>query len=169
MPSDPARLRPYLFPVLGVGLIATTGSWTGLAGTAFPVESVGEGLAQYLSPEHGLVYLRTIHPIVAVLVLVLVGRLIVRRLEAGAGVVEKRLMLAVAGLGLAQVAVGPLTIALLHPTGLRLLHLGLADLLWLTLLFLCATGLEATEATSERSYSPAPDSGRSPPGVARLS
>lgn len=169
VPGDRETLRPYLAPILGVGVIATTGSWTGLAGTAFPVETVGEGLAQYLSPEHGLVYLRTIHPIVAVVVLVLLGRLLVKRLDSGAGPVEKRLIVALGALGLAQVAVGPLTIALLHPTGLRLLHLGLADLLWLTLLFFCSAGLEASEATSGRSYSPAQGSGRIPPGAARPS
>ena len=64
------------FRAAGAGLLAlaATGSWAGLAGTAFPAETVLAGLTQYLDPEHLLVYLRTAHPLVAVLALVLLVR-----------------------------------------------------------------------------------------------
>jgi len=128
-------------PQLGLGLLAIlalawTGSWTGLAATAFPAESVSEGMGQYLAPEHLLIYLRMIHPAVAI-----VATLILIRLASGVRKespipVARGLATAIGALAGAQLLTGPLTILLLNPTYLRLFHLFLADLLWLGLVFL---------------------------------
>ena len=53
-------------------------------------------------------------------------------------------------LATAQPVVGTLTVLLLHPTGLRLLHLALADLLWLATLLLWSTHLEERTVETER-------------------
>jgi heme A synthase len=138
-----ARLREprLLVPTFAVILLAATGSWTGLAGTAFPAESLREGLSQYLSPAHVLVYLRTIHPIVALVTAVLVAKLVLREWSRLPGT-DGRILWAVAGLGSAQIVLGPLVIALLHPVGLRLLHLLVADLFWLSYVFFLSSVLE---------------------------
>ena len=138
-----ARLRQtrLLLPTVAVIALAATGSWTGLAGTAFPAESILEGLSQYLSPAHVLVYLRTIHPLVALVTAGLVARLVLRERDRVRGS-DRRVLWAVAGLGSAQIVLGPMVIALLHPVGLRLLHLLVADLFWLSYVFFLSSVLE---------------------------
>lgn len=140
------------FWAAGAGLLvlAATGSWTGLAGTAFPAETALAGLTQYMDPEHLLIYLRTIHPVAAVLALVLLVRATGRSPGREGEGVRRRLTHVVWTLGAAQPVVGALTILLLHPTALRLLHLALADLLWLATLFLWSTHVEGEARMPER-------------------
>jgi heme A synthase len=141
------RERDLLLPTLAVIVLAATGSWTGLAGTAFPAESFREGLSQYLSPAHVLVYLRTVHPLVALVTVGLVAKLISARWASAFGP-DRRVLWAVGGLGSAQILLGPLVIALLHPVGLRLLHLLVADLFWLSFVFLVSSVLEEERRTA---------------------
>jgi len=189
--------RPLVLAGFGLLALAWTGSWTGLAGTAFPAGSVAEGFGQYLDPQHLLIYLRLSHPVVAVLATVLfarlaLGRLVAGRQEAGrqeAEVphsamsdsvppgfappgssvrrIERALAVAVAILAGVQLVLGPATILLLHPTGLRLVHLLIADLLWIALLFLGSEMLSPPDVRSERSPLRPPDSSQRQPGVAR--
>ena len=144
-----ATLRLAGPAVVGVLALAWTGSWTGLAATAFPAETLRDGLGQYVDPQHLLIYLRISHPILALVVIGLVLRMasvvrrqvqepIIRRLAGGAGLL--------AGL---QLVAGPATIALGNPWALRLGHLFLADLLWIVLVFLVSELV--TRAGSERS------------------
>jgi hypothetical protein len=148
---DRLRERRFLLPTLAVVVLAATGSWTGLAGTAFPAESLREGLSQYLSPAHVLVYLRTVHPLVALIAVGLVARFLSSQWGQAHGA-HRRVLWAAALLGSAQVVLGPLVIALLHPVGLRLLHLIVADLFWLSFVFLvsCVLEEEPRAATSSR-------------------
>jgi len=174
--------RPLVLAGFGLLALAWTGSWTGLAGTAFPAGSVAEGFGQYLDPQHLLIYLRLSHPVVAVLATVLFARLALGRLVpdprasamtdssmpgSSASPIEKSLAISVAILAGVQLLLGPATILLLHPTGLRLAHLLIADLLWIALLFLGSEMLSHRGVSSERSPRPPPDSARRRPGVAR--
>ena len=96
-----------------------------------------------MCPEHLLVYLRMTHPLVAALVVVvLVRTALVLGREEDATPAVRPLAWSLAGLAIAQGVVGPATIALLHPVSLRLFHLLLADLLWVSLLFLASAVLE---------------------------
>lgn len=160
-----------LLPAAAILLLASTGSWTGLADTAFPVERLGEGLAQYVHPEHVLIYLRAVHPVIALITVGLVARFVIGVSKRPADPTQRRLGLIVGTLAAAQLVVGPLTILLLHPAGLRLFHLALADLLWLSFVFLSSATLEARASasvpTSARSYPPDPGSERSLPESAR--
>jgi heme A synthase len=124
--------------LLGTLALAWTGSWTGLASTAFPAASVGEGVGQYLSAEHFLIYLRTIHPLVAVGVVTYLVRFALRlRAENAAG--PLRSLASVAGvLAVIQLLMGGATILLLQPAWMRLLHLALADLLWVAVVLVAA-------------------------------
>lgn len=167
------RGRGVLLPAGAVLLLAATGSWTGLADTAFPVDRLGEGLAQYVHPEHVLIYLRAVHPFLAVITVALLARLALGTWRNGADQAQRRLALVLGCLAGAQLLAGPVTILLLQPPALRLFHLALADLLWLSLVFLSSSKLESPippsnpESTAERTYSSPRGSGQSPQGSVR--
>ena len=156
--------RKLLPAALALIVLAATGSWTGLAGTAFPVESLGQGFGQYLDPQHLLIYLRTVHPVVAVLAVVILARVTASTWRRQVTPSERRLTAAIVSLAGCQLVLGPLTIVLLHPTALRLLHLLLADLLWLSLVFLWSAAVEPS--SSGRSYDPPQGSAQTRPGAA---
>jgi len=160
---DP-RGRPLVPALAGLLLIAATGAWTGLAGTAFPAATLAEGIGQYLDPEHLLIYLRVVHPAIALLLIVLVAKTVIGLTGGSSPAAVRRLAWAACVLGAAQFVLGPLTIVLHYPTALRLGHLAVADLLWVALVLLAS---ERLSATPERSSRPPPDSARSRPGAAR--
>jgi heme A synthase len=154
-PRIPA-LRPPLVRLLLPGFLGTlalawTGAWTGLATTAFPATTLQEGMGQYLDPEHLLISLRLLHPLLAVAVVAVLLR-IAFRLRGAAGrasdptrgnAAVRPLATTVGGLAAIQLLAGPLTILLGNPAGARLGHLLLADLLWVALVLLGAAALEA--------------------------
>jgi heme A synthase len=157
------RVRLLLPGVVGTLALAWTGAWTGLAATAFPAQTLQEGVGQYLDPEHLLVSLRMLHPLLAVAVVAILIRMAFRlRAAAGdpsapghdgpgglhAGAVRK-LATIVASLAALQLLVGPLTILLGNPPAGRLGHLLLADLLWVTLVVLAAEAMEWGDGTPQ--------------------
>ncbi len=150
--AAPGGVRPLLLPVLGVMALAWTGAWTGLAVTAFPATSVGEGMGQYVAPDHLLIWLRLSHPILALGVIVLLVRLArdahARALHRGDRGM-RWLALGVGGLAAIQLLAGPLTIVLGNPVGMRLGHLLLADLLWVALVLLVSARLETSSVPTE--------------------
>lgn len=146
--------------------LAATGSWTGLAGTAFPVESLSEGLGQYLGAEHLLIYLRTLHPIVAVWAAIIIVRVGLEYRRQGASETERRLAVAMISLVATQLILGSVTILLLHPAGLRLLHLIAADLLWLNVVFLWSSSREGDGTRPAQTDSPPRGSAQTQPEAA---
>ncbi|TVP76617.1 MAG: heme A synthase [Gemmatimonadales bacterium] len=144
-PLRPLReaLRPAALPILGVLALGWTGSWTGLAATAFPHETLAEGMGQYVDPEHILIWLRMSHPVLALAVIWFVVRM-ARRTGPGEDSVRQGLARAAAVLALVQLVVGPATILLLNPIWTRLGHLVLGDLLWVALVWLVAERMGST-------------------------
>ncbi len=140
LPADGVRLLLPAF--LGTLALAWTGAWTGLAATAFPAPTLQEGMGQYLEPEHLLVPLRMLHPVLAVGVVLLLVRLALRVREGHPAATPGRLALAVGVLAAVQLVVGPVTILLGNPVAARLGHLLLADLLWVALVLLGSAVLE---------------------------
>ena len=143
-----ARGRPALTAALAGTLLATlavavTGSIAALGDTRFPARSFAEGYAQDFSAgAHLLLRLRIWHPVVAV-----GATAAVLASAVGAWAVTRRpatrpLGAAVAVAVAAQVALGVANVFLLAPVSLQLLHLLVADLLWVTLVLLGATALE---------------------------
>ena len=148
-------------------LLAAVGSWTGLAGTAFPVESLSEGLGQYLGPEHMLVYLRTVHPLLAMLAAVVLVKLGLQRRRHGTSETERKLALALIspGPGSASCRPGHDSSSFILPACVCSISLP-ADLLWLSLVFLWSTSWEGGAATPERIDSLPRGSARNQPGAA---
>lgn len=127
----------------GMLVLGTSGAVTALGDTLFPARSLREGLAQDLSPAaHLFVRLRLAHPMIAVIV----GMLVVsaanltrwmRRSNPTVAVVSRLLALSF----LVQLGVGLLNVWMLAPVWMQLVHLLLADLVWLLLVFLAAAAL----------------------------
>ena len=145
--SGPAARLP-IGAVIGALALAWTGAWTGLATTAFSAGSVREGIAQYMDPEHLLVSLRLLHPILAVAVVAVLLRTASALRSRFSDPWIRPLAAAVAVFAVAQLIVGPATIALGNPVWARLLHLALADALWIALILAGATALDEKATSS---------------------
>ena len=134
--------RPREVVAIGTGLAATmvigiTGTVAALADTLFPTASLRSGLAQdFGSGVPILLRLRLVHPIVAVTAAAYVLWVIfaiVRRQRRASGVAIALLVLF-----LAQISIGIVNVLLLAPIWLQILHLCVADLLWITLVIASA-------------------------------
>ncbi|MCW5889349.1 MAG: COX15/CtaA family protein [bacterium] len=128
----------------GVLVLGISGAVTALGDTLFPVATRAEGAALTFSPTaHLFVRLRIWHPTLAMLVgaLVFVASLVTLRSVPGGGVA--RLAGAAVGLYALQLVIGLANVWLLAPIPLQLLHLLLADLLWIVLVLLTASAAAA--------------------------
>jgi heme A synthase len=119
-------------------LVGATGAIAALGDTLFPAGSLVEGLAADLDPSsHLLLRLRGLHPLIAVVVslllLQLAGR-IRRRVDPTAKSLANWLTVAV----FLQVALGGLNVVLLAPVWMQLVHLAMADVVWITLVMALA-------------------------------
>jgi heme A synthase len=127
--------------------LSAIGAVTALGDTLFPVETLAEGLQQDLDPTaHFLIQLRLWHPIVAILVsgyLFAYGYWLQRgKLQAG----QERIVSYMFALVTLQVIAGFVNVALLAPIWMQLVHLLLADSLWIVLVVLAGTVLSSSES-----------------------
>lgn len=147
----PSR-HPGIAAAVGVGvagtvLLAVTGGIAALGDTLFPARSLAEGLAQDFSPTaHVLLQLRLWHPVAAVAVgaylLAMVWAVHRARRAPGTG----RLAGAFTGLFVTQLALGVLNVWWLAPVWLQLVHLLVADLIWVTLVLFGAAALASRDS-----------------------
>jgi heme A synthase len=135
--------------LLGLGLLAlvvlgVSGAITALGDTLYPAQSLEHGLAQDLSPTASvLVRLRVFHPILALgACTLLVGVLAVLPSARSSGP-GRGLRMALWALMAAQLGGGLLNVLLLAPVWMQLVHLLVADALWLTLVLVGADALVA--------------------------
>jgi heme a synthase len=126
----------------GLLLVAASGAVAALGDTLFPASSLVAGVRQDLSPaSHFLLRLRVLHPLLAVAVAAYLLFLpqLVRAPRLGR--TPRKLGTAVSLLALVQLAVGAANLGLLAPVALQLLHLLLADLLWISVVLFGAAAL----------------------------
>lgn len=134
------RSDAVLFGTIAAGLvlIAATGAITALADTLFPKESFTSGLASDLAGEESfLTRLRILHPVVAIgagLLTAWYARS--RGLPGGAG--ARTAGRVIIWTVVAQYLAGFLNVALGTPLWLSLIHLALADVLWVGFVWLTA-------------------------------
>lgn len=123
-------------------LLGVSGAVTALGDTLFPAAGFSEGLAQDLPPSaHAFVRLRALHPLLAALLgayLVVAAAVVGRRRPSPE--VRSRGWALAALLGL-QIAAGAVNVALLAPVWMQLVHLALADLVWIAFVLLGAAAL----------------------------
>jgi cytochrome c oxidase assembly protein subunit 15 len=127
-------------------LAGVTGAIAALGDTLFPTTSFAEGLRQELSTEaHVLLRLRILHPFAAVgaaAVLLLVARMALRhRPDPRVRRAAQSLLLLVA----IELLAGAVNVLLLAPVWLQLVHLLLADLVFVSLVLLAAASLAPGE------------------------
>lgn len=135
-----------LVGALGFLAVGASGAVTALGDTLFPASSHREVLAQglfALDAAHFLERLRIWHPIASVALLLLLGWIVERlRGEAGAGAAGG-LARWLFGLFALQLGLGLLNVWLKAPIWMQLVHLLVADLLWIAYLLFGASVLGA--------------------------
>jgi heme A synthase len=164
--GEPLRLRDrgillwlVVIALAGVIVLGVSGAITALGDTLFPSASLAEGIQQDFSPSaHFVIRLRVWHPILAILVGLflfflsgLVGMFsrVDNRLPASdqnqrpthTGLIPKQVQAASAalvGIVLLQLFAGLINLVLLAPVWMQIIHLLLADLVWITLVLLSA-------------------------------
>jgi cytochrome c oxidase assembly protein subunit 15 len=141
---------------LGVLLAGVTGAVAALGDTLFPSESLAEGIRQELSGDgHVLLRLRVLHPFAAILA----GALLLAAARAAlAARPEPRVRgaaVGIAGLVAVEIVAGVSNVLLLAPVWLQLVHLLLADLVWLGLVLLASATL-APGGEPVRAAAPSP-------------
>jgi heme A synthase len=154
--SGGAPLRPRERPgasvalallALSVLLAGTSGAVAALGDTLYPSGSLAEALRADLSQSSQiLIRMRVLHPTIAIVV----GFGIVWLVRARSSVRRSRMGAVTVGLVVMQIALGGLNTVLLAPVWLQLVHLLVADLLWIALVLLAATVLAAPRPPAHR-------------------
>ena len=151
----PRRTKALLGLSFALLLVAATGATTSLADTMFAAESLGEGLLADFDEESELIVrLRILHPVVAIAAGVLIGWFTWRHLDE----LESRghawaawvLLVGIA----VQASLGVVHIALVTPLVTGLLHLLIAQALWIALVWV-ALALLAPRGDDTRRVTPA--------------
>jgi len=130
--SRPWRGAPKLVAAaLPVALVvAVSGAIAALGDTLFPAASVASGMRQEFSQTASVLQrLRVVHPVLAVAGGAMLLAAAATAMRSG----RSRMGTIVVGLVFLQLAAGALNIALLAPVWMQILHLLLADLLWVAL------------------------------------
>jgi heme a synthase len=141
---------------LGVLLVGVSGAIAALGDTLFPAESLSHGLAQDFSPTaHVLLRLRILHPLMAIVAgIVVVGAgWVASGLRPSA--TQKRFAVALTALFVVQIVAGLVNVVLLAPVWLQLVHLLLADAVWLILVWASAHALAVAPEKSPSSVATA--------------
>jgi heme A synthase len=126
----------------GLLIIGISGAITALGDTLFPSGSLVEGFQQDISPTaHFLIRLRVWHPVIAIvtgfyvvfLVLIVAGFKPERPVRVFAWILG--------ALFLTQLLAGLINLALLAPLAMQMIHLFLADMVWISMVLFAATSL----------------------------
>ena len=155
VPDARPRLRSPLTwalaaPFLMLLLAGTTGAVAALGDTLFHATSLAQGMAQDLAATaHIFVRLRSLHPLFAGLaaVAVLASATVLSAMRATARV--PRAAWVVRGAVVAQVMAGIVNLLLLAPIAMQIVHLVLADALWIALVVLAFEAFEQPEAARD--------------------
>ena len=143
VPGDAGSLRARPWPLVAalpvVMTISVTGAMAALGDTLYPAISVAEGFGREIAPAaQGLLRLRPLHPLFALAggALVLFAAHLRPKGKADPRITVARFT--ILGLVLLQWIGGALNIVLLAPVWIQIVHLLVADLLWVTVVILAA-------------------------------
>jgi heme A synthase len=143
-PSAPGKGLSIVYGagIAGALAISITGTIAALADTLYPAKSLAEAFRwDFSGTTAPILHLRIIHPVVAVLVGGYLLVVAVMTLSSPGPAEAKRMARRLAGLILLQLVIGAANIALLTPLYTQLLHLLVADLIWISLVLLTAESL----------------------------
>ncbi len=129
--------RPFLIALALTVVVSIAGVIAALGDMLFPTMSVAAGFQQDLSASsHFLLRLRLFHPVLAAgssAYIILAAR---KALRSGEGTTTWRAGFSVVVLVVVQLIAGVVNIGLLAPIWMQLLHLFLADLVWLAVVWM---------------------------------
>ena len=124
-------------------MVGVSGAITALGDTLFPAESLRHGFEQdFGAGSHFLLRMRVWHPVLALvtsLALAAFAQAQQRRFGAAVGRLPGLLL----GCTMLQLLAGVANVLLLAPVWLQIVHLALADLVWVSLVVLAAAALDA--------------------------
>lgn len=147
-PRMPAPWTPrdrglFLASFAALIVVGMAGVMASLGDTLFPARTLAEGMAQDRNPAlNVLLHIRIWHPVLAIVAgiwLIAVAARVIHRTDGP--VVHRAAMRVIVAVGL-QWCVGVTSLLLLVPVALQLVHLMLADGVWLALVWLAAAGSE---------------------------
>jgi len=142
-----AAVTFFTLAFVGIIFLGMSGAITALGDTLFPVESLAEGLQADFSPDsHFLVRLLVWHPLAAVLVgfyLMFFGGLVAM---FRSDKYTRSLAVSLVALIIIQLLAGLVNLILLAPVWMQILHLLLADLLWISLVLLSGAYFARSES-----------------------
>ncbi len=141
----------------GTLVVGSSGAITALGDTLLQLGALPGGVSQPITTEsHPLVQMRVFHPVIATLVglltLFLARAVVAQRPEPEA----RRLAWGLVGLFFAQLLLGGLNVTLKAPIWMQLVHLLMADLVWICLVLLSAVALAAHATISQPALASAP-------------
>lgn len=137
--------------LVGIGwllllFLGVSGAVTALGDTLFPAGSLTEGIAQdFLPTAHFLVRLRVYHPLIAIatgIYLALAGRAVAAERPGERTRRLSRALILIVGI---QLVAGFVNVILLAPVWMQIVHLLLADVMWIAAILLGATALTQEE------------------------
>jgi cytochrome c oxidase assembly protein subunit 15 len=174
--GTPSAVHPAAAAALSIGAVlllatGTSGAVAALGDTLYPATSLGNAVRADLSAtSHFLIRLRVLHPAIAVATALLLmfgaPRLAARGLDK-----TRRLAWTVSVVAAVQLVAGLLNVVLLAPVWMQLVHLLLADVIWIVFVLLGATVLGSEAAgTPVRVTVPGPrraDRAAAEPGLHR--
>jgi cytochrome c oxidase assembly protein subunit 15 len=132
----------FAFGAVALGAVGKSGAIAALGDTLYPAQSLLGGLAQDLSPTASfLVKLRIAHPVLALAGALVVAVVAARVLQSTDDPATRRAAWALPALAVLQVAAGLANVALLAPVWMQIVHLLLADALWIAFVLLAARAL----------------------------
>jgi cytochrome c oxidase assembly protein subunit 15 len=141
MTSSETESRPPLhFPgqayvrYFGHLLIAMTGAWAALSSTLFPSESLSESFAKEFAPDSPLLMkLRSLHPALAIIIGISICIWLYKQISKANGFL-KQVYLQTSALWAFAIVFGIMTFLLSSPVWMKISHLFLAHMLWISLL-----------------------------------
>jgi heme A synthase len=137
----------YGLGMFAVLLLGTTGVITALGDTLFPSGSLAQGIAQDFSPTaHFLIRLRIFHPVLAIFTVTYVISLAILSALSRNERTARRLAGLAGGLVSAQLIAGLANLALMAPVPMQIIHLLLADLVWISLVLMAADAFAQKDA-----------------------
>jgi heme A synthase len=135
---DAVRRSSRVLAALPVAVVVSvTGAIAALGDTLYPVASLAEGMRQDLSTASSfLLRLRVLHPVLAVLAAGYFAYAAMSVLRSKPRPLAVQIALTAIVLAVAQLGAGAINLTLLAPVWMQLVHLLLADLMWLSLVLL---------------------------------
>jgi heme A synthase len=136
-PRRPLSLRrqwPIAIALLAVIVVAVAGAITALGDTLFPSSSLSQGVADdFAATANFLIRLRIVHPMLAVLAGVYLAILAAPEYRARRTPRLRALSGWLLALVVTEIIAGGLSVLLGAPIWMQLIHLLVADLVWITL------------------------------------